>query len=155
MQRGGQIAVGGSALIALALSAAQFIEPFEGRVRQTYVDSAGYATACVGNRAAALPGATFTDEECDALLLADTLTALVIVRKLVKVPIDESQTVSLVSFVFNVGTGAFAKSTLLRRLNAGDYEGAAAELAKWRFAGGRELNGLVVRRAREARLFLS
>lgn len=59
------------------------------------------------------------------------------------------------SFTFNVGTGAFRSSTLLKRLNAGDYQGAASEFGKWVKAGGKVLPGLVRRRKEEAALFLT
>jgi len=56
---------------------------------------------------------------------------------------------------FNVGVGAFSKSTLLRRLNKRDYQGTKGEFNRWVYAGGRRLQGLVNRRAKEANLFLS
>lgn len=137
-------------VIALAMA---FIEPEEGKVNSTYVDAAGYATACSGNRSAAIPGAVFTDEECNLLLMADTITHVIAVRKLATVPLSDEEWIALTSFSFNVGTGALSKSTLLSKLNSGDRQGAAEEFRKWKHAGGRELRGLVVRRAREATLF--
>lgn len=71
----------------------------------------------------------------------------------VAVPLSQFQFDALVSFVFNVGSGNFAKSTLLRKLNAGDYDGAADEFPRWNKSGGRELNGLTARRADEKDLF--
>lgn len=62
---------------------------------------------------------------------------------------------ALVSFAFNLGIGALAKSTLLKKHLAGDYAGAAREFAKWKFGGGRVLPGLVKRRAAEVALYLS
>jgi lysozyme len=71
----------------------------------------------------------------------------------VTVPLTPQQMTALTSFVYNVGEGNFRESTLLRKLNAGDYEGAANEFARWNQAGGRVLEGLVTRRAHEADLF--
>lgn len=147
-------AVAGTVIGGIVALSMQFIEPHEGRVYRTYVDPAGVNTVCVGNTSAAIPGETYTDEECSLLLIADLVPVIVAVGKLVKVPMSDEQTVATVSFVFNVGVGAFSRSTLLRKLNAGDYEGAAAEFERWVNAGGQRLPGLVVRRARESRLFM-
>lgn len=74
--------------------------------------------------------------------------------KYVKVKLTQNQFDALVSFVYNVGVGAFRTSTLLRKLNNGDYVGAAAEFKRWKFGGGKELPGLVRRRKAEEQLFL-
>ena len=71
----------------------------------------------------------------------------------VHVALTENQLSALESFAYNVGTGNFGSSTLLRKLNAGDYTGAAAQFAVWDHAGGRELAGLVALRADEEKLF--
>ena len=75
------------------------------------------------------------------------------VERLIKVPLQECQNDALVSFAFNLGSGALQSSTLRRKLNRGDYDGAQREFHKWVFAGGRKLRGLVLRRAAEAELF--
>lgn len=75
------------------------------------------------------------------------------VKGLVKVPLNENQYGALVSFTYNLGAGNLAKSTLLKKLNAGDYEGAAAEFAKWNKAAGKVMAGLTRRRAAESALF--
>ncbi|ARA93071.1 MAG: lysozyme [Bacteroidetes bacterium] len=72
----------------------------------------------------------------------------------VHVPLTRNQFSALVSFVYNVGAQKFASSTLLRKLNEGDYDGAAAEFDRWVFAGGERLRGLVTRRQAERALFL-
>ena len=76
------------------------------------------------------------------------------VLKQTKVPLTDNQFDALCSFVFNLGSGAFQSSTLRRRLNRGDYEGAANEFPRWVFAGGRKLKGLIKRRSDERLLFL-
>lgn len=75
------------------------------------------------------------------------------VNGLVKVSITAHQQAALTSFEYN--TGALATSTLLRKLNAGDYTGASSEFAKWTHCAGKVLPGLVARRARETSLFLT
>jgi lysozyme len=76
------------------------------------------------------------------------------VGRLVHVPLSQQQFDALVSLAYNIGTGALEKSTLLQKLNAGDYYGAADEFPKWNKAGGVTLSGLVKRRAAERTLFL-
>tara|TARA_R110000822_G_scaffold114620_3_gene246296 strand:- start:885 stop:1631 length:747 start_codon:yes stop_codon:yes gene_type:complete len=73
--------------------------------------------------------------------------------RLVTVPLSQPQFDALVSFSYNVGSGALGRSTLLRKLNAGNYKGAQGSFAAWRMAGGKVYRGLVRRRAAEAALF--
>lgn len=76
------------------------------------------------------------------------------VCRLVKVPLNDDQYAALVSFAFNCGEGNLASSTLLRKLNAGDYQGAADQFPRWNKGDGRVLPGLTRRRASERNLFL-
>jgi lysozyme len=73
----------------------------------------------------------------------------------VKAPINQNQFDALVSFVYNVGAGNFAKSTLLKKLNKADYQGAGDEFLRWNRGGGKVLNGLIRRRDAERSLFLT
>jgi hypothetical protein len=77
------------------------------------------------------------------------------VDRLVKVPLNANQYGALTSFTYNLGEGNLAKSTLLKKLNAGDYRSAAAEFAKWNRAGGKIMAGLTRRRKAEAQLFIT
>ena len=70
----------------------------------------------------------------------------------VKRPMNDGQKAAFLSFAFNVGNGAFCSSTLVRKANAGDMPGACAELSRWAYAGGKQLQGLVNRRAAERKL---
>ena len=101
------------------------------------------------------PGTVWTQEEADARFLDDLTKFGDGVDRLVRVPLTDNQFAALVSFAYNVGLGALAGSTLLRKLNAGDYQGAADQLPRWKKGGGRVLPGLVRRRAAERELFLS
>jgi lysozyme len=101
------------------------------------------------------PGTVWTQEEADARFLDDLTKFGDGVDRLVRVPLTDNQFAALVSFAYNVGLGALAGSTLLRKLNAGDYEGAADQFPRWSKGGGRVLPGLVRRRAAERDLFLS
>ncbi|MDK4680366.1 lysozyme [Kingella negevensis] len=73
----------------------------------------------------------------------------------VKVEISQNQFDALVCFVYNVGLDSLRKSTLLRRVNAKDFVGAALEFSKWNTSGGRALAGLTKRCAAERTLFLT
>lgn len=73
----------------------------------------------------------------------------------IDVPLTKNQLDALVSLCYNIGVGAIAKSTLVRKLNAGDINGAANEFLKWNKANGRILSGLTRRRIAERKLFLS
>lgn len=100
-------------------------------------------------------GMKITEAQAEKLLYKDLAWAEDAVNDLVNVPLTQNQFDALVSFVFNVGAGAFAKSTLLRFLNTGDYTNAAAQFMRWNKQKGRVLNGLTKRRDDERRLFLS
>lgn len=100
-------------------------------------------------------GMTISQSIADAYLVKDAEHAADTIKRAVTVPLKQQQFDALVSFVFNVGSGNFLKSTLLRKLNAGDYLGASLQLLKWSKAAGKEMPGLVRRRAAEQSLFLS
>ena len=87
------------------------------------------------------------------LLQRDVEEAAKGISKAVSVPLTPSQRGALVSFVYNFGIGAFRSSTLLKKLNAGDYQGAAEQFKRWVYAGKEVLPGLVKRRAAEYKLF--
>lgn len=95
-----------------------------------------------------------TKEEVSTLLLDDVRKFAAYVADKVKVQLTDNQFSSLVSFCFNVGTGNFNRSSLLRLLNAGNYEAVPSEMKKWTKAGGKILPGLAKRRAAEADLWL-
>lgn len=129
------------------------IQRWEGLRLTAYQDVAGVWTIGYGHTRDVRPGQTITEAEATALLRADLAEAEAAVTRLVKVPLTDGQFAALVSFVFNVGQGAFGSSTLLRRLNSGDYDAVPGELARWSRAGGRVVQGLANRRAAEAGLW--
>jgi lysozyme len=94
-----------------------------------------------------------TEDQAYRLLDQDLAWAVRAVRELVRVPLTPGQFDALVSFTFNVGPDALRTSTLLRRLNAGDYAAVPAQLRRWRFAKGREIDGLKNRREGEIALW--
>jgi len=94
-----------------------------------------------------------TLEQAEELLRGDLLDTCRDVAALAKAPLTDNQFAALVSFAFNCGGGNLSKSTLLKKLNQGDYAGAAAEFPRWNKAGGKVLAGLSRRREAEAALF--
>jgi lysozyme len=119
----------------------------------------GTLTIGYGHTATVRPGQTITQEQGEQLLRDDLARFERAVDSLVKVPLTNNQFGALVSFAFNVGEGAFRNSTLLRKLNAGEYDAVTAELAKWNkttISGKRVVSpGLVNRRAAEAGLWVA
>ncbi len=89
------------------------------------------------------------------LLAQDMGIADTAITRYVKVPLTQNQRDALVSFIYNVGVGAFSSSTLLKLLNAGDVQGAAKQFAAWNKSLGKVNNALVARRQTERDLFLS
>lgn len=131
------------------------VKRFEGLRLAAYLDPVGIWTIGYGHTRTATRGMRITTETADALLRADLRDAEDAVSRLVKAQLNDNEFSALVSFAFNLGQGNLAKSTLLRRLNAGLRDQAAREFLRWNRAGGRVLNGLVARRAAEMALFLT
>ncbi|MGY6552799.1 MAG: lysozyme [Erythrobacter sp.] len=100
------------------------------------------------------PGTVWTQSQCDQRLAEDLARyAADVARALGNAPTSQGQFDAMVSFHYN--TGAIARATLTRKHIAGDYQGAAAEFARWNKAGGRVLRGLTRRREAEAQLYMS
>ncbi|HEY4254508.1 MAG TPA: lysozyme [Roseomonas sp.] len=130
------------------------IKQWEGLRLDAYRDVAGVLTIGYGATRGVRPGQRITAAEAEAMLRADLERFEATVERLVRVPLNDNQFGALTSFAFNVGAHGFGTSTLLRRLNAGDYAAVPAELAKWNKAGGRVVAGLANRRAAEAGLWV-
>lgn len=143
--------------LPLAFSSAglDLLKRFEGFRRQAYLDFAGLLTIGYGHRL--LAGESFPagidEQQAAELLTADVQGAESDVRRLVKVPLTQGQFDALVDFVFNLGAGRLAASTLLRDLNSGRYEEAGEQILRWDHSGAEELAGLKARRAAEHELW--
>lgn len=131
------------------------VKDAEGLSMNAYLCPAGVPTIGWGHTAGVKLGQTITLEQAEAFLREDLGNALSDVKRLVKVPLSVHQTAALVSWVFNLGAGNLAGSTLLHLLNERNYRGAADEFGKWTHGGGKVLPGLVKRRAAERALFLT
>ncbi|HDS8578244.1 TPA: lysozyme [Klebsiella variicola] len=111
-----------------------------------YRDVAGVLTVCVGHTGADIQMRTYMRTECMALLDRDLRPVYAAINRLVNVPLTDYQRTALATFVFNTGVSAFTSSTLLKKLNAGDYAGARDQMARWVFAAGHKWQGLMSRR---------
>ena len=129
------------------------IKSFESCKLKAYLCPANVWTIGWGTTKGVKPGQTITQAQADKLFADDLARFETAVSKAVKVPLTGNQFSALVSLCYNIGAGAFAKSTLVKRLNARDYAGAQAQFARWNKADGKTLAGLTRRRAAEAKLF--
>lgn len=128
----------------------------EGKRNRAYLDPVGIPTICYGHTGPDVRmGMSLTDKQCDELLIKDLTAHDRAMHRCVKVKMTRGQHDAVLDTFFNVGPGKLCKSTLVRKLNAGDYAGASRELPKWKYAGGRVLPGLVKRRADAQKLFNS
>jgi lysozyme len=98
-------------------------------------------------------GLSITPAQAEAALEYDLNETAAAVEKLVKVELADNQFGALVSFAFNVGVEAFRKSTLLKRLNGGDYAAVPQQMARWVYNDGKPMQGLINRRAAESGLW--
>lgn len=136
------------------------IKQFEGCKLTAYQDSVGVWTIGYGwtqpvDGKPIRAGVTIKQETAERLLKTGLVSYESDVSRMVKVGLTQGQFDALVSFTYNLGARSLSTSTLLRKLNAGDYAGAADEFLRWNKAGGKVLNGLTRRREAERALFLS
>ena len=139
----------------------QLVKSFEGCFLNAYLCPAkvwtiGYGNTKYQNGTAVKQGDKITQEQAEALL-SDILAEFSKgVSKLIKVELNDNQFSALVSFAFNLGTGALSKSTLLKKVNANPNDKTIEnEFMRWVSAGGKKLNGLVRRRTAESKLYFS
>ena len=145
------------AVTALGLMAVAFVGNWEGLRLYAYQDVIGVWTACYGETRGIKPGMKFTRDQCDVMFIEGLADFERGMRGCLARPdaIPHETYVAFLSFTYNVGTGAFCRSTLRRKADAGDLRAACDELPKWVNAGGRRIKGLVNRRRDERRLCLT
>lgn len=136
------------------VQAARLIRRSEGLRLKPYRDPGGVWTIGYGHKLGSQTSFNhITKIEAERLLANDMQIAARYVDKLVKRPLTDAQRCALVDFVFNLGGGAFKRSTLLKRLNKRQDGLVPAQLLRWVRGGGMVLPGLVTRRLAEAKLF--
>ncbi len=136
----------GAGIIALA---APVVMHFEGLVTRPYVDPVGIPTVCYGETHVQMRA--YTPDECKAMLLESMAEHGAQIAPCLPADLPDHKKAAALSFAYNVGAGAFCGSTFAKKLKAGDPS-ACAELSRWTYAGGKELPGLVKRRATERAL---
>ena len=134
------------------------IKEFEGFRGKRYLCPAnkstiGYGHVIVDSERATLWGADLTEEQATKLLMKDLVRFEDAVLAMVAVPLTQGQFDALVSFAYNLGEAKLRSSTLLKLLNAGDYDGARKQINRWVYSNGKKLDGLIRRRARETEMF--
>lgn len=132
------------------------VKKFEGFSSEPYQDQAGHFTIGWGHLI--MEGENFTEitpEEAENILQMDLNRAESAVDRLIKVTLTDNQFAALVSFTFNLGSGALYRSTLRKVLNGGEYIKAAKEFPRWIFSAGVRNKGLLRRRIAERNLFLT
>ncbi|GAB3099778.1 lysozyme [Aestuariicella hydrocarbonica] len=139
-------------LAALALSASGFvgIALFEGFSASTYIPLPGdKPTIGFGTTDGVAVGDTVTPMQALSRALVDISEYEGAIKHCVKVPMHQYEYDAFVSLAYNIGPGSFCRSTLVKKLNSGDYTGACAEIKRWHFANGQSVQGLINRREAE------
>lgn len=148
---GGVVAITAAGLLSISQ-----VGGFEGLRTYAYQDVVGVWTACYGETKGIKPGMKFSKETCDNMLVDSLVEHETRMRACLTNPdaIPVKVYVPALSLAYNVGTGAFCKSTLRAKINQGNYRQACDEFMKWNKAGGRVVNGLTKRRAAERAMCL-
>lgn len=138
------MAAAGASALAMAV---MLIKPLEGVEYKPYYDVAGVLTVCYGHTGSdIIKDKIYSQAECDVLLEKDLAKVKRQIDPIIKPALPESTKAALYSFTYNVGVGAFSRSTLLKKLNTGNIIGACGELKRWVYAGGKKWKGLMNRR---------
>lgn len=137
----------------------ELIKRFEGFEPEIYLDAAGLPTIGYGHLLrpgeAEMFAGGISYEAATALLIKDVLSAERAVLRLIQVPLTDGQFDALVSFTFNLGSGALQRSTLRRKVNREEHADVPEQLMRWVWAGGRKLKGLIQRREFEVQFYKS
>lgn len=138
------------AAISLSATALVAIVLHEGYKDNAYIPLAGdIPTIGFGTTSGVKLGDRTTPEKALQMAMRDVQSYEGAVKSCVKVPLSQNEYDAFISLSYNIGTGAFCKSTLVKKLNAGDYEGACKQILLWDKFKGKPLSGLTKRRQEE------
>lgn len=129
------------------------IKKFEGCELKAYRCAANVLTIGYGTTKGVTEDMEITKEEAESILKEEMHEYEGYINDMVKVPLKQNQFDSIVSWVFNLGSGNLSSSTLLKKLNNSEYDEVPAQIKRWNKAGGKVLDGLIRRREAEALLF--
>jgi lysozyme len=146
--------VAGAAVAAVIIAAAAIVQPWEGRELRAYQDIVGVWTICDGDTHGVRPGQVATPAECDQRLFARLGEFKARLDKCLTYPLPLKTEAAILSWTYNVGTGAACSSTLVKLANLGNLRAACEQLLRWNRAGGRVVKGLTNRREAERKLCL-
>jgi lysozyme len=152
------IALVGAATVAICVP---FVQEREGNIPKAYFDIVGVPTFCFGSTEGVtaedvLSGRTYTREECRSALEKELVKhAEAVLRCTPDLRDHPNQLSSAISLAYNIGSGAYCKSTAARLFNAGDWPGACKAYKMWKMAGGKVIPGLVNRRELESLLCMT
>lgn len=136
----------------------EFIKGFEQLRLKAYPDPGTGGkpwTIGWGHTKGVMQGDRITQEQAEQFFSDDLAVFELTVNSAIKRPMTQNQFDAMVSLAFNIGGPNFAQSTLVKKFNAGDVQGAADQFPRWKFANGNEMLGLIKRRATEREMFLS
>ena len=133
----------------------ELIKHFEGCELEAYKCPAGVWTIGYGHIKGVHEGMTITEHQAEEMLKSELHEYEGYINDYVTVPLNQNQFDAMVSWVYNLGGGNLRASSLLKVLNAGEYDGVPAQMMRWNKAGGKVLEGLTRRRQAEADLFVA
>ena len=133
----------------------ELIKHFEGCELEAYKCPAGVWTIGYGHIKGVHEGMKITEMQAEEMLKSELHEYEGYINDYVTVPLNQNQFDAMVSWVYNLGGGNLRASTLLKVLNAGEYDGVPAQMLRWNKAGGKVLEGLTRRRQAEADLFVA
>jgi lysozyme len=138
-------------IVLASASLVALVTGWEGNETTTYADIVGIPTVCSGitDPSIAIPGKTYSAAECESMNAKEIEEHGERALQCVNVTISQGEYEAYASLAYNIGTNNFCKSTLVRKLNAGDRAGACAEILRWNRAGGKVVRGLDNRRKAE------
>lgn len=146
---------GGAGVAGLVALAVTVVGSHEGLRLKAYRDIVGVSTVCYGETRGVRMGQSYTKPQCDAMLIKALDEFADGVERCAKQPMGDRQYVAHLSLAYNIGLGAYCKSTVVRLHNAGDRRGSCRAFDMWNKAGGRVVAGLTRRRAEERELCLA
>lgn len=149
-----RVAAGAVAILLAAATATPLVVEFEGVEYRAYQDVVNVATVCAGSTKGIVSGKIYGDPECQSMTARDLVEHGAGIAQCLPASLPVKTRAAFTATAYNIGVRGFCGSSMARKANAGDLKGACDALMLWTKAGGKELRGLVRRRAAERELCL-